>query len=76
VSLLYTGHITSARNVLEDLSSRLPMFFMLLFNLSTIYELCTERSIERKTILMQQIAAKQPAPESGGWEHPAFEFKL
>lgn len=76
VSLLYTGHIISARDVLEDLSARLPMFPTLLLNLSTIYELCTERGAEKKTALIQQSAAKQPAPESGGWERASFEFKL
>lgn len=76
VALLYTGHITSARDVLEDISSRLPMFPTLLFNLSTIYELCTERGAERKMSLIQQSAAKKPGPESGGWERATFEFKL
>lgn len=76
VSLLYTGHITSARDVLEDLSMRLPMFPALLFNLSTVYELCTERSAERKTALIHRTAAKQAGPESGGWERAAIEFKL
>lgn len=76
VSLLYTGHITSARDVLEDLSSRLPMFPTLLFNLSTVYELCTERGADRKAVLIQQSAAKQPGPDSGGWERAAMDFKL
>lgn len=76
VSLLYTGHITSARDVLEDISSRLPMFPTLLFNLSTVYELCTERGAERKAALIEQSAANRPGAESGGWERAAFEFKL
>lgn len=76
VSLLYTGHITSARDVLEDLASRMPMFPTLLFNLSTVYELCSERAPERKTALTEQAAAKTPGPQSGGWERATFEFKL
>jgi predicted Zn-dependent protease len=76
VSLLYTGQILSARTVLEDLSQRLPTFPMLLFNLSTVYELCTERAVDRKTQLVLQSAAKEPSSESGGWERAAFEFKL
>lgn len=76
VSLLYTGHITSARDVLEDLASRLPMFPTLLFNLSTVYELCTERGAERKGALVLQSAGKRPGPESGGWERGIGEFKL
>ncbi|KXT10882.1 hypothetical protein AC579_9851 [Pseudocercospora musae] len=68
VSLLYTGHITSARDVLEHLAHHLPMFPTLLFNLATVYELCTERAAERKTSLAMQAAAREPGPESGGWE--------
>ena len=76
VALLYTGHISSARNVLEDLSARLPLFPTLLFNLSTVYELCTERANERKAAFIDQTAAKTPGPQSGGWERTNFEFKL
>ncbi|KAK4619546.1 hypothetical protein CLAFUW4_11482 [Fulvia fulva] len=76
VSLLYTGRITSAQDVLEDLSARLPMFPTLLFNLSTVYELCTERAIDRKTALVQRAAEQEPGPDSGGWERSTFEFKL
>lgn len=76
VSLLYAGHITSSRDVLEDLASRMPMFPTLLFNLSTVYELCSERAPERKTALTEQAAARSPGPQSGGWERAAFEFKL
>ncbi|KAF2167981.1 hypothetical protein M409DRAFT_66004 [Zasmidium cellare ATCC 36951] len=76
VALLYTGHITSARDLLEDLASRTPMFPTLLFNLSTVYELCSERAPERKTALTEQAAAKTPGPQSGGWERATFEFKL
>lgn len=76
VSLLYTGHMASARRMLEDASQRFPMFPTLLFNLSTVYELCTERALERKTALAHQIASRKPAPDSGGWERATFEFKL
>jgi predicted Zn-dependent protease len=76
VSLLYTGQILSARTLLEDLAHRLPTFPILLLNLCTVYELCTERSIDRKTHLVHQTAAKEPAPDSGGWERANFEFKL
>ncbi|KAF7192220.1 hypothetical protein HII31_06252, partial [Pseudocercospora fuligena] len=76
VSLLYTGHITTARDVLEDLARELPMFPTLLFNLATVYELCTERAAERKTSVAIQAASRKPGPESGGWERATFEFKL
>ena len=76
VSLLYTDQIAAARDVLEHLATRLSSFPTLLFNLSTVYELCTERAIDRKTILAQRAADKIPGPESGGWERSTFEFKL
>jgi len=76
VSMLYTGHIIDSRRVLKDLSTQQPGFSALLFNLSTVYELCTERAVDRKTALAQAMAAKAPGPDSGGWEKATFEFKL
>lgn len=76
VSLLYTGHIAAARDLLEDLARNRLISPTLLFNLSTVYELCTERAPEKKTTLIQQVAARQPSPAHGGWEHAAFDFKL
>jgi tetratricopeptide (TPR) repeat protein len=76
VSLLYTGHIRSTRDALEDISQRLPMFPALLFNLSTVYELCTERAAEKKNNLVQASADRTPQPASGGWERANIEFKL
>jgi hypothetical protein len=76
VSLLYTGHMTAARDLLEQLAQDRPLFPTVLFNLCTMYELCTERAVERKTSLTQRAAAKPPAPDSGGWERGTFEFKL
>lgn len=76
VSMLYTGHIGDARRVLEDLASHEPVFPGLLFNTSTVYELCTERAIDRKTELAQRVAAQTPAPDYGGWEKTNFDFKL
>jgi tetratricopeptide (TPR) repeat protein len=76
VSMLYTGHIRSTREALEDIAERLPMFPALLFNLSTVYELCTERAAERKSNIVQASADRKPQPVSGGWEHANTEFKL
>ncbi|EME41581.1 hypothetical protein DOTSEDRAFT_90394 [Dothistroma septosporum NZE10] len=76
VSLLYTGQIATARDVLEDLATRLSIFPTLLFNLSTVYELCSERAMDRKTTLTQRAAENPPGPGSGGWERSTFEFKL
>lgn len=76
VALLYTGHIIPAQDILEGLANSHPGFPALLFNLSTAYELCTERATDRKTSLVEKMASKTPAPDSGGWEKATFEFKL
>ena len=76
VALLYTGKISEARDVFESLSQNLPTFPGMLFNLATVYELCTEQALERKVHLTDTTAAKTPSPSSGGWERSNFEFKL
>ena len=76
VSLLYTGHIADARTTLEAILERKPAFTGALFNLSTIYELCTERSVELKAELVTKLASVEPKMDCGGWEKATFEFKL
>ncbi|KAF2487884.1 hypothetical protein BDY17DRAFT_289886 [Neohortaea acidophila] len=76
VGLLYTGRIAEAKHILESLAARVPAFPGMLFNLSTVYELCTEQAVARKTALVQSIATKDMTPDAGGWERPTFEFKL
>jgi tetratricopeptide (TPR) repeat protein len=77
--LLYTGHITEARSILEGIVRDTPAFPALLFNLSTVYELCTNRAVERKTGLSQFLAQRAPPTTtamSGGWERTNADFKL
>jgi hypothetical protein len=74
--LLYTGYLVGARAVLEDLAKNSPAFPTLLFNLSTVYELCTERAIVRKSQAAQMLASKTPHAASGGWERTNAELKL
>ncbi|KAH9826472.1 regulation of kinetochore assembly [Teratosphaeria destructans] len=76
VSLLYTGHIDQARQTLENIIEISPSFAGALFNVATVYELCTERANGPKGELAQKLAAKRPSPESGGWEKVNFDFKL
>nr|XP_023900343.1 uncharacterized protein LOC112012193 [Quercus suber] len=76
VSLLYTGDIIGAREVFENAVETLPSFPGLLFNLSTVYELCTERGLELKTALTRRLASKPLGPQSGGWEATNFDLKL
>ena len=75
--LLYTGHIAEARAILESIVRDTPAFPTLLFNLSTVYELCTNRAVERKTRLSQFLAQRAPLGNtSGGWERTNADFKL
>jgi tetratricopeptide (TPR) repeat protein len=76
VGLLYTGRIAQARQVFEELVQNVPTFPGLLFNLGTVYELCTEQALQRKTEIIDIVASKQPNPIAGGWEKPNFDFKL
>lgn len=77
--LLYANRITEAREVLETLARRTAAFPVLLFNLSTVYELCSERAGELKGGLAREFAQRQPGVEAvgcGGWERGLGEFKL
>ena len=46
------------------------------FNLATVYELCRERAVDKKTDLVRIVAEKATAPGCGGWERAEWEFKL
>jgi thioredoxin-like negative regulator of GroEL len=77
VVLLYTGDMSTARQLLEDTanSETVPSFQSLLFNLATVYELSTENSQGLKTQLMSRIATM--AEKAGrGSEIAVVEFKL
>ena len=76
VGLLYTGRLAEARHIFEELVKSTRTFPGLLFNLGTIYELCTEQALQRKTEMVDIVASKSPQPISGGWEKPNFDFKL
>lgn len=76
VGLLYTGKLAEAQQIFEDLIQNAATFPGLLFNLGTIYELCTEQALHRKTATVSLVASKPPQPISGGWEKPNFDFKL
>lgn len=74
--LLYTGRITEARSILERVAGETSAFPVLLFNLSTVYELCTDRAVQRKQDLSQHFAQRTPLATTGGWERTNAEFKL
>jgi hypothetical protein len=76
VCLIYTGHMSEAKELLETLvdADTTPAFQALLFNLCTVYELCTGRANEAKSRLVERVAAKSPS--ESGWEKASTEFKL
>ena len=75
VSLLYTGRIADARQVLTELAESSAPFHSMVFNLSTVYELCTERNRERKVALAEKLAGRR-ADGTVGWEIGNADFKL
>lgn len=76
VCLLYTGRMKEAREALEKAvaDNAEPPFQSLLFNLCTVYELCTERNRDLKMKLVEKVAGMEP--EGSGWERVGTDFKL
>ena len=74
VCLIYTGRLAEARPLLESLVSDGHSFPSLIFNLSTIYELCTEKSKGLKMDLVGQLADREGS--SFGWEKLNADLKL
>ena len=62
------------RDVLESLIESGLSSHTLLFNLSTMYELCTEKNRNLKTKLTERVAAMEESP--AGWEKTNADFKL
>ncbi|KAL6711264.1 hypothetical protein ACN47E_005795 [Coniothyrium glycines] len=75
VCLLYTGRIADARELLSDLVGESPPFHSSVFNLSTVYELCTERNREKKIALAETLASRKDGG-GVGWELSNNKFKL
>lgn len=75
VCLLYTGHIPDARDVLSELVDNTPPFHSMVFNLSTVFELCTERNRDRKVEIAEKLASRKDGG-GVGWERSTGEFKL
>ncbi|KAI1214167.1 uncharacterized protein F4807DRAFT_117305 [Annulohypoxylon truncatum] len=74
VCLLYTGKMAEARDILEGLVDAGDTSHTLLFNLTTMYELCTDRHKNLKMKLAERVASKQPSQL--GWEKTNADFKL
>jgi tetratricopeptide (TPR) repeat protein len=75
VCLVYTGKIADAKQILGELVDESPPFHSMVFNLSTVYELCTERNRDKKVALALKLAAKRGG-DGVGWELSAADFKL
>jgi thioredoxin-like negative regulator of GroEL len=75
VCLVYTGRISEAKDVLENLVDEVAPFHSMVFNLSTVYELCTERNRDRKMGLAGKLAARKDGA-GVGWEMGVGDFKL
>jgi len=75
VILLYTGRIAEARQILSKLVDESPPFHSMVFNLCTVYELCTERNKDRKVELASTLANRKGG-DGVGWELNTTEFKL
>ncbi|RPB02008.1 hypothetical protein L873DRAFT_1802866 [Choiromyces venosus 120613-1] len=69
VCLLYMGDLEEARSVLESLINSGTSFTGLTFNLSTIYELCSDNSKVLKANLAERVAAQ-------GKEMTGASFKM
>ncbi|KAF5560604.1 hypothetical protein FPHYL_6572 [Fusarium phyllophilum] len=74
VCLLYLGRIQEGRAILEGLVESGLSSHTLLFNLSTMYELCTERHKNLKLKLTERVAGLEAS--TAGWEKTNSDFKL
>lgn len=75
VCLVYTGCIAEAKDLLEELVDESAPFHSMVFNLSTVYELCTERNKDSKTLLASKMARRKGG-DGVGWEMSNAGFKL
>ncbi|KAK6003526.1 hypothetical protein QM012_009297 [Aureobasidium pullulans] len=81
IAYLYSNNVILASEILEALVTEDEVLFpCLLFNLSTVYELRTEKARERKLELVDKVAEVGSNGKSemqvGGFEKGLAEFKL
>ncbi|KAL2267206.1 hypothetical protein VTJ83DRAFT_4483 [Remersonia thermophila] len=74
VCLLYVGRMHEGRVLLEEMVDAGRSSHTLLFNLSTMYELCTDRPRGLKTRLAEKVALH--GDRTAGWEKTNADFKL
>lgn len=66
---------SQARQILESLVAANHSFGSLVFNLSTVYELCSDKASILKTSLAESVA-KQPISGDLNLDRPSADFKL
>ena len=74
VCLLYTGKLDETSKLLDELIEDGRSFHALTFNLATVYELCHEKSNQRKEVLVERVFTG--IEEKGGGEREVMDFKL
>ncbi|KEY72328.1 hypothetical protein S7711_01010 [Stachybotrys chartarum IBT 7711] len=74
VCLLYLGRMQEGREILEEMVNAGQSSRTLLFNLSTMYELCTDRSRNLKLRLSERLSSMEES--QAGWEKTNADFKL
>ena len=73
-TLTHGTNSKQGREILEGLVDSGLSSHTLLFNLSTMYELCTERNRGLKVKLTERVAAMDES--TAGWEKANMDFKL
>ena len=74
VCLLYTGKLNETLKLLDQLIENGRSFHALTFNLATVYELCHEKSKQRKELLVERVFTG--IEEKGGERRERMDFKL
>lgn len=74
VCLLYTGKLNETLKLLDQLIENGRSFHALTFNLATVYELCHEKSYQRKEVMVERVFTG--IEEKGGGEREVMDFKL
>ncbi|KAJ5888066.1 hypothetical protein N7495_008107 [Penicillium taxi] len=75
VCLLYAGQLEEARQLLESQTLAHNSFGSLIFNLSTVYELCSDKARQAKAQLAVTIS-NQPVSGQTNLDRPNTDFKL
>ena len=74
ICLFYCGRVEETVNLLDGLVEKGRSFHALTFNLATVYELCSERGMERKGKLVGRVA--KAIEQKGGGERGVIDFKM